>query len=56
MDETTDEALLLSKVLGVGFIRRLVGLVLDQCGDQVQDGVHLWESTERRFKLMSLVH
>lgn len=46
MDEATNEALLLSKVFWVRIISWLVRLVLDQCGYQVQDGVHL-EKPER---------
>lgn len=41
VDEAAHEALLLGKVLGVGVVGGLVGLVLDQRGHQVQDGVHL---------------
>lgn len=41
VDETTHQALLLSKVLWVGLISRLVRLVLNERGDQAQDGVHL---------------
>lgn len=43
VDETTHEALLFSKVFWVWVISWLVWLVLDQCGYQVQDGVHLQE-------------
>lgn len=41
MDETTNKALLLSKIFGIRIVSRLVWLVLYQCGYQVQDGVHL---------------
>lgn len=44
MDETTHEALLFSKIFRVWVISRLVWLVLDQRGYQVQDGVHLQEN------------
>lgn len=44
VDETPHEALLFGKVFWVRLVGRLVGLVLDQRGHQVQDGVHLQEA------------
>jgi hypothetical protein len=41
VNETADQTLLLSKVLCVRVLGRLVWLVLNQCGHETKDGVHL---------------
>ena len=47
VDEPAHQALLFSKVLRVRVLCRLIWLVLDQCGHQAQDGVHLHAQTGR---------